>query len=48
MIRDGDSMRVAAKIAQGVFRAAKRWLGVDNPPVAISPAYQLGEDLGPG
>ena len=35
VIRDGDAVGVARKVMQDMARAAKRWLRVDDPRVAI-------------
>lgn len=34
VVRDGDAMRVGAKVTQNVFRATERRLGIDDPVLA--------------
>ncbi len=45
MIRDGDAVRVAAKIPQYLQRAAEGRLGVDNPVLTAQTAHQLSKLL---
>jgi len=43
MIRDGDSMGVAAKITQYLLRTAESLLGIDDPVLTMQSANQLSE-----
>ena len=47
MVRDSNSMGVATEITEGVFRAAKRPLRIDNPLLTKGLSYELREDFGP-
>ena len=46
VIRDGDSMRVTAEIAEGMLSAAKGPFAIDNPLLTKGLLYQLRENFG--
>ncbi len=40
MIADGNAVGVSGQIVQYVFGSAKRWLGIDNPLLAIERLHE--------